>query len=196
MPDYKKAEDYIFNRLKNELSPTLYYHGYHHTYDVMNAAMTLAAAEKITLEEKQLLRVAVAFHDAGFIYIYKNHEMKSCEMAREALPALQFSEEALQKICGMIMATKLPQKPTNLLEQIIADADLDYLGRRDVETTALSLFEELKHYSNLNNEKAWNKIQVDFLTTHSYFTKSSNKLRTPAKQQYLSRLVGKYLNKA
>ncbi|HEX8333147.1 MAG TPA: HD domain-containing protein, partial [Segetibacter sp.] len=129
MPDYKKAEDYIMKRLRNELSATLYYHGYHHTQDVMNAAIKIAAAEKIAPKDERLLRVAVAFHDAGFIYVYKGHEMKSCEMAREALPALKFTDEDLRKICGMIMATKIPQQPTNLLEQIIADADLDYLGR-------------------------------------------------------------------
>jgi predicted metal-dependent HD superfamily phosphohydrolase len=189
MPEYKKAEDQIFERLKNELPTTLYYHGYIHTEDVMKAAMKIAGEENISEEDKQLLRVAVAFHDAGFIYVYKNHEMKSCEMAREALPALNFSTEEINKICGMIMATKIPQQPTNLLEQIIADADLDYLGGDHAESIAATLFDELKHYAKLNDETEWNNLQISFLSEHHYFTNYSIRHRAPKKLQYLNKLI-------
>ena len=63
----------------------------------------------------------------------------------------------------MIMATKIPQSPRNGLEEIICDADLDYLGRDDFYEIGATLFEELKAYNVLQNEREWNRIQVKFL---------------------------------
>lgn len=188
-PDYETAENYILSRLKKELTSSLVYHGYHHTLDVMQAAMQIADEEKVSDKERKLLRIAVAFHDAGFIYVYKDHEEKGCEMAIEILPGYGFSEQQIHIICGMIRATKIPQQPKNKLEQIIADADLDYLGREDVVPVAKSLFTELKLHANLNDEKLWNEIQVNFLKNHQYHTDYAQKIRAPKKQEYLDQLI-------
>lgn len=189
--DFENAETYILNRLKQELAPTLFYHGYHHTVDVMNAAMKIAGAEKVSEEEKKLLRVAVAFHDAGFIYVYKNHEEKGCEMVKEKLPSFGFSAKQIEIICCMIMATKIPQNPKTQLENIICDADLDYLGREDVCQIANTLFAESKIYANSTGEKKWNEIQVNFLKSHYYHTQYSLQWRQSKKLQYLDELLKK-----
>lgn len=186
--DYSGAEAYFLGRLKNELSPNLFYHGYHHTLDVQDACRKIAIAEDIPADDKQLLRVAAAIHDAGFIYIYKDHEEKGCEMAKEALPSFGFTEAQIDTICGMIMATKIPQTPHNKLEEIIADADLDYLGREDVYPIAQTLFEELKLFANIHDEDTWNKIQINFLKGHHYFTVYSIEKRNPGKIRYLHEL--------
>ena len=191
-PAFETAEKYILNRLSKELSPALSYHGPHHTPDVMKEAMKIAAEEKLTPEEIKLLRVAIAFHDAGFIYVYQNHEEKGCEMAKEILPGFNFSEKDIELICGMIMATKIPQSPKNKLEKIIGDADLDYLGREDVYPIAHSLFDELKTYANLTDEKKWDEIQINFLKNHVYHTSYSQKKRRSKKNQYLQKLIKKW----
>jgi len=188
-PDFKGAENFIITRLKNELSPSLTYHGPHHTSDVLNAAIKIGQIENLTPEEMGLLKVAVAFHDAGFIYVYKDHEEKGCEMAKEILPSFGFSEKQIEIICGMIMATKIPQNPKNKLEEIIGDADLDYLGRNDAYPIAQSLFDELKVHANLTDEKKWNDIQIGFLKNHEYHTSYSRRLRKPRKQKYLEELL-------
>jgi HD superfamily phosphodiesterase len=187
-PDYKGAEDFILSKLKKELSHTLTYHGYHHTLDVVDAADKIAVAEKISKSQIKLLRIAAFFHDAGFIYIYKNHEEKGCEMAKEFLPGFGFGIKQIEAICGMIMATKIPQSPKNKLEEIIADADLDYLGRDEVYVVAQTLFEELKVHANLTDEKKWNSMQVSFLKSHHYHTSYAIRLRGPKKEIYLEQL--------
>jgi len=192
--DFKNAEAYILNRLQNELAPTLSYHGFHHTLDVMQAAMKIADEENITEEEKKLLRIAVAFHDAGFIYIYKGHEQKGCEMAKEALPRFGFSPQQIEAICQMIMATKIPQDAKNKLDEIICDADLDYLGREDVYLVAATLFEEAKIYLNIPDEEKWDQVQIRFLTQHHYYTSYSKKTREPGKLKYLESLYAKIAN--
>ena len=126
---FSPEEKDILAQLENGLSNTLYYHGLHHTRDVFNAALKIAANEKLSATEIKLLRIAVLYHDAGFTVSYKNHEERGCKMAKKNLPAFGYTSEEIDMICGMIMATKIPQNPHTLLERIICDADLDYLGR-------------------------------------------------------------------
>ena len=137
----EKAEQYVLGQLETRLDRTLFYHGIHHTIDVVNAAAEIAALEGITDEESlALLRTAAFYHDSGFMNIYQGHEEAGCVLAREVLPGFGYTEAQIATICGMIMATKIPQSPKNTLERIICDADLDYLGRDDFEGIAATLF--------------------------------------------------------
>lgn len=185
MPNFLKAEIEIITRLKNELSPKLIYHSYFHTLDVMNAAMQIAESENVSEEDISLLRVAIAYHDSGFIEVYNGHESKGCEYAKMDLPNLGFSQHQIEKICGMIMATKIPNKTNNKLEEIIADADLDYLGRFDYIPISEKLFKELQLNSLIKNLELWNKVQLEFLTKHQYLTSFSIANRERTKQNNL-----------
>lgn len=185
MPNFLKAETEIITRLKNELSSKLIYHSYFHTLDVMNAGMQIAEAENIAQEDICLLRVSIAYHDSGFIEVYIGHENKGCEYARNDLPKLGFTLEQIEKICGMIMATKIPNKTNNILEKIIADADLDYLGRYNYKHIAGKLFEELKLNSMVKDLESWNVLQEKFIASHKYLTKFSKENRESLKQENL-----------
>jgi predicted metal-dependent HD superfamily phosphohydrolase len=190
-PDYSKAEDFILNLLEEKLSPSLLYHCVGHTKDVLQAAMKIADTENISEKERHLLRIAALFHDAGFIYQYKDHEAKGCEMVNRYLPDFHFSETDISTVCQMIGATRVPQIPHSKLDQILADADLDYLGREDVVPIAQNLYVELKNYEMIADEKQWTEGQVRFLLQHHYFTAYSRKLREPNKMIYLNSLTEK-----
>jgi len=184
---YLEAKKYILQRLRNELSPNLYYHGLQHTLDILKSAISIGKQEKISRYEMQLLKTSALFHDSGFMVSKKEHEKKSCKLAREALPQFQFSTEEIKRICGMIMATRIPQTPKNHLEEIICDADLDYLGTDDYANISAELFKELNHRSPLS-QKDWLNIQVKFLEDHHYFTSTARKLRASKKTQTLRKL--------
>ena len=81
--------------------------------------------------------------------------------------------------------TRLPQDPQNIMEEIICDADLDYLGRPDFFTIAQKLYLEMKAKGKVNTEKEWDQIQVGFLKSHKYFTSSSQQDREPLKSKHL-----------
>jgi hypothetical protein len=104
-------------------------------------------------------------------------------MGRELLPGYGFDERQIELICGAIRATRVPQQPTTHLERIIADADLDYLGREDFYPISGTLFEEMKHFFNMTDEKEWNRIQLAFLKQHRYHTDFAIQNRDPQKQQ-------------
>lgn len=175
----------ILTRLQEELDPRLGYHNLSHTLDVLKQAETIAKYEKVSdKHELLLLKTAAVFHDSGFLFVYKNHEEKGCEIATESLKNL-FSEEDIKTICGMIMATKIPQTPNTLLEQIICDADLDYLGRDDFEPISKHLYKEFITFKIIPEELIWDHIQIKFFEMHHYFTKSSIERRNKKKLQHL-----------
>jgi uncharacterized protein len=188
-PDYIGAELYILEKLDQKLPKDLFYHGLHHTRDVYGAALLIAKSEKISNENINLLKIATMFHDAGFMSHYKNHEEAGCKLARKILPEYGFDNKSIKIIEGMIMATKIPQSPKTQLERIICDADLDYLGRNDFQDIAKTLFDELKVYMNVKDEKIWNSIQLNFLKNHQYYTDYSRTRREAKKQKHLKEII-------
>lgn len=186
--DYQEAIKHILNRLDNELPQHLSYHGQHHTLDVLETVERIGQYEGVSEHDLSLLYVAAAFHDSGFIYDHKNHEETGCEIVRETLPSFGFEEEAIAQVCQMILATKVPQKPTGELSDILCDADLDYLGRDDFKLIGKTLFEELRTLQIVEQEETWNRIQVGFLREHHYHTSYGKTYRQPKKEEHLKEL--------
>ena len=186
--NYRAAKDFIIDKLKRELSADLTYHGLHHTLDVFDITKELCNIEAVTSREAVLLKTAALFHDSGFTINNKDHELLGCQIAQKELPKFGYSDEEIEQICGMIMATKIPQNPQNHLEAILCDADLDYLGRDDFFSIGATLYEELKAYNVLQNEEAWNRLQVSFLEKHTFFTPTSIERRAQKKALYLDQL--------
>jgi predicted metal-dependent HD superfamily phosphohydrolase len=184
----KEAVAFIMQKMGKELPENLYYHSILHINDVMESAKKLATLENIAEHEKNLLYTAVAYHDSGFIYQVNDHELKGCEIVRNVLPDFNYQESDIETICDMIMATKIPQNPQNLLEEIICDADLDYLGREDFWEIGNKLYNELTHLGVLENEEQWNRLQKKFLSSHNYFTNSAKSLREETKRKYLEKI--------
>ena len=186
--NYHAVKAFILNKLENELSDDLFYHGLHHTLDVLYITAELCYRERVSPYHTLLLRTAALFHDSGFTISNHDHEELSCQIAKKYLPRFDFSPKEVKAICGMIMATKIPQSPRNKLEKILCDADLDYLGRDDFYDIGHTLFEELKAYNILQTEEDWNKLQVKFLENHSFFTPTNQKRRSLRKNKYLREL--------
>ncbi len=187
--DYRAAKQFILSKLRDELSERLYYHGVHHTLDVLKMAAEICVSEGVGSHELVLVKTAALFHDCGFVKDkHMGHEQEGCIIVQNVLPGFGYSPQDIKTICAMIMATKIPQSPTNLLEEIICDADLDYLGRDDFYRIGDSLFEELRAYHIIHDEQDWNRLQVSFLTTHKFHTRTNKLLREPVKQQFLEGL--------
>jgi uncharacterized protein len=188
---FKRAGKFILNKLRNELPAHLSYHGIDHTLDVYAAAERIAKEKGISSYEQKLLLTAALFHDSGFIKRREGHEAESCNFARQYLPLYGYHPTEIELICGMIMATRIPQSPQTYLEEILCDADLDYLGRNDFFSTGNKLFEELKFEGLIKTENEWNKIQESFMTRHHYHTANSVKLRQAKKEEYLNLVKSK-----
>ena len=190
MININNIRDHIISTLNSGLPTALTYHNTHHTLDVTEQCLSIAKAEGISdariLEE---LEIASLYHDTGFLFVYDGHEAKGCEIARAELPSFGLDETTIENICGLIMATKVPQMPHNQLQKIICDADLDYLGRTDFFTTGNHLRMELIAYNLIGNNHDWEERQLDFLQTHQFFTYTSRQKRAPTKMEFIKQLL-------
>jgi HD superfamily phosphodiesterase len=186
--NYRSAKQFILETLEQKLNPHLTYHGVHHTLDVLRTTSELCTKEGIDAHHTTLLKTAALYHDCGFTVSNVEHEKQGCEIVRAHLPDFGYAATDIELICGMIMATKIPQSPQNHLEQILCDADLDYLGRSDFYSIGQTLFEELTYFKIINNEQDWNRIQVRFLEAHHFFTPTNVAFRDPNKQAHLKQL--------
>lgn len=180
----------VFRRLENELPDNLYYHVPSHTEDVYEKVQFIAKNEGVSKNDIELLKVAALFHDLGFIEQYNDNEIIGARMAVETLPAYGFTEEEINIIYDLIMATKMPHNPKNLLEEIICDADLDNLGREDfyIQTELLRL--ELAKNGVVISPRQWYAENlIKFFEMHHYFTKTAKELREPIKQKHLQEIL-------
>jgi hypothetical protein len=185
---FTDIQEIILDKLEKELPDYLYYHNVKHTVDVVTEVELIGWAEGCTDEEILVLKTAALFHDAGHTVAYDNHEYFGAQLARKMLPMYNYTTEQIERICSIIMATSLPPKPTNLLESIICDSDLDYLGRSDFIPVSNTLYEELKVLNKMGSLNDWNKIQVRFISGHQYFTETARSLREVNKQLQIERI--------
>jgi predicted metal-dependent HD superfamily phosphohydrolase len=151
----------------------------------MQAAGQLAEGEWINAEEKLLLLTAALLHDTGFLVQREEHELFSCELARGLLPEYGYEQAETDRICCMIMATRLPQSPKDKSSEILCDADLDYLGRDDFFGLSDRLYQELLADGQVSNRDEWNRQQADFIGNHRYFTKTAIHLRQSLQEHHV-----------
>lgn len=188
----RKLKNFVINKLDTELDKRLSYHGRGHTVHVLKSCNQYIKRMNIEPYDAYLLRTAAVLHDTGFIWDFGNHEEASIKYARKILPEWNYSATDIEKIIGMIEATKKPQLPNNNLEKIIADSDLDYLGTDVFYKVANKLRKELVAFNIVSSEEEWDKLQVNFLQEHKYHTPFAIKNREPVKQKYLQEIMEKW----
>jgi uncharacterized protein len=182
--DFAGARQYALARLERELPADLTYHSLRHTRDeVLPAAQRLATMIGVPETELRLLETAAVFHDVGYTRQRQEHERMGAEIAAQILPSFGFDAAEVAAVQGMIMATQLPQSPRTLLEEILADADLDVLGREDLLPRNQDLRDELAGSGTRLDDRRWYSSQLQMLQNHHYWTAAARSLRGEGKQK-------------
>jgi len=184
--EFDKLKALIEEKLKQDLSPQLGYHGPSHTLDdVLPAADNLAMELGVSSENRLLVNTAALLHDTGYLSRYEDNEPLAADFARTLLPSFGFSGPQIDIIARIILKTAVPQNPETLLEQIVCDADLDSLGRTDYPRLSQSLRHELAVYGHPMETFDWLCRQREFLKNHRYFTVAARNKRDRGKQRNL-----------
>jgi HD superfamily phosphodiesterase len=187
----RKLKSFISNKIDAEIPKDLTYHGLHHILAVLASCNQYIIRYKIKSKDAYILRTAALVHDIGIIESYSQHEEKGKEFISKELPSWGYTSNDIKQICGLLDATRLPQKPTNLLEQILCDADLDYIGTSKFYEIGDTLYTEFKARGIVSNYEDWNDLQIRFLSDHKFHTGFAQKNREPKKQQNLRELISK-----
>lgn len=165
------AAQYTEELLTELLPDALFFHRLGHTVNVVEAVKLLAKAERVTAQQCEWLQLAAWFHDTGYTVTYDGHEAVSQEIAEGFLSDCHYPTAQIAIIRQIIAATEINTQPTNLLEQIIKDADIFHLSQPNYSywqdllrvewETALG-----KYYT----PQDWKKMNLNFLLKHQYFT--------------------------
>ncbi|MEN8928292.1 MAG: adenylate/guanylate cyclase domain-containing protein [Flavobacteriales bacterium] len=191
-PDYVLMMREVVELIKTKLPKNIYYHTEKHALNIMNAVEFLGFGEEIYSEDILLLKTAALFHDVGFIDQYEDNEDIGAKYARDWMPQYGFNTAQIEKVCQLILATKINHAPINILEEIMKDADLDYLGRNDFDDISNKLMREFIENGVVESEEAFNKMQVEFLNSHKFLTDTARSWRVDKKQENIQKAIELY----
>ena len=188
--DFEAARHYALQRLERELPPACVYHSLAHTrVEVVPAVERLASLEGVEDDALLLLRTAAYYHDIGLVRQRANHEAAGVRIAVAALPRFGYNPAQIRAIGGMIMATRLPQRPRTPLEALLADADLDVLGRADFIHRNQALRAEIEAFGAAVGDAQWYDQQLRFIQAHRYWTAAARALRDDQKRANCAALL-------
>lgn len=166
------VENFVSNLLKRELPHVFIYHNLSHTQRVVKYTKKLIKGENVGEIDAENVLIAAWFHDTGYTKDPKNHEEQSSIIASDFLKKHKVDAKRINVICAIILATKMNFEPTNLLEQIIRDADCAHFGNK----IFLELNELLRHEWEETCNKTfsdieWTQDNISFFTKqHQFYT--------------------------
>jgi hypothetical protein len=183
------VQEDVFEKFEKEKPEKLYFHNFERIRDIYNLVDLFGRAEGLSDEENLLLRTAAILHDVGYLWDYENHEDRSISFSRELLPRYRYNQEQIGKIIELIDVTKRMRKPQNKSEEILLDADMNYLGRADYITLNDAHFKEMNELGKANSKEEWNNMQVVLLSNHKFYSHVANVLRDVSPEQQVENLL-------
>lgn len=149
-----------------------HYHGWMHTKSAYDAVCYLAVLENVDVDGIEKLKIAMLYHDTGYTTGNEvDHEYKSAEIARQELPSFGVDDCDIYDICRLIVSTAPGYRPVGTLEEIMHDADYEYLGR-DYYPYVVELLRKEKGVT----DSVWKEVQIAFLKGHLFLTPSARLL--------------------
>jgi predicted metal-dependent HD superfamily phosphohydrolase len=185
-----QAQQYVRSFFDSHVDESLIYHNRTHTEKVVEAAIMIAQHYQLNERDFFIVNVSAWFHDLGY---YKGgaagHEEKGAQMAEAFLTGTGVDATVIEAVKNCILATKLPQRPANLLEEIVCDADLFHLGTDGFSDRNKLLRKEVEviHHKKISKDE-WRKGTIRFLESHHYHTDYCLLLLNEKKQENLEKL--------
>lgn len=178
---------------QNKVSKSFSYHNLGHTQRVVRAAEEMADYYQLQPDDRKALLIAAWFHDTGFVSgESKGHEAMSVQLASEFLKQNHAEQTLTDKVTKAIEATRMPQSPGPLIEQILCDADLFHLGTDEFKGNNEQLRQELIEVSKEDiSKKKWRRMNIAFMENHKYFTDYGKRKLQPVKEQHIQVLKNK-----
>jgi len=189
----QKAQQYIDQYFASQVHRQLPYHNKSHTERVVDAVIKIANHYQLNEHDFFVVTIAAWFHDMGYYSgAASEHEANGAAMAAAFLGQHAADDTSIEQVKNCILATRMPQMPSNLLEQIVCDSDLFHLGTKDFpELNKLMRKEAEERAGKEINKKEWRSHTIAFLQSHHYHTDYCQLLLNQKKQENLELLLKK-----
>jgi predicted metal-dependent HD superfamily phosphohydrolase len=187
----KSSSEFVSKFLMDNLPAEFTYHNLEHTLEVFEAVTELGANYSLPDEEMENLQTAAWFHDTGFVKGYTGHEYKSVEIAEGYLKTICCPDARIARITGLILVTELANKPENLSEEIIRDADILHIGKENFFSKCLTLKSEREIFNHeIITKSEWLQTCLDFISQTTFFTQYANQKFEAGRQSNIASLKG------
>ncbi len=171
-----QAEAHVSSLFQTQLPSWAVYHNLAHTEQTVNAVREIGEGAGLNKSDMEIALLAAWFHDTGYVDTVEGHEERSVQIAEEFLAQQNMPDSALRQVASCIRATKIPQQPQTLVEQVVCDADIIHLGKkRFFERSALLRMEMELRTGTAFTDKDWFQKNVDFASAMHFFTEYSRK---------------------
>lgn len=187
-----EVKNYVLAYFATQHDSKLVYHNLAHTQDVVKS--TIQIANHYQLNEKDFFIVVAGawFHDTGYFEDPINHEQKGAELAIAFLKQKDVPADIMDQVMQLILSTKMPQRPTNQLENILCDGDLFHLGTKEFRKKGKLMHKEVELLYNIDiNKKSWRMKDIEFLESQEYHTDYCRLLLSDQKQKNIEELKSK-----
>ena len=185
----QEVEAYVESYIRERVDDRYVYHNFQHTYAVVEAAGELMRNYELTEEEKLTVELAAWFHDTGYADGWEDHELRGAELAEKFLREQGASENLVRDVRMAILATRMPQHPQTLVEQIVADADLSHLGQVSYWDRCGRVRQEFAlTRAMMMSDQEWIDFELGFLLSHEYHTEAARDLYGKRKSKHVRQL--------
>ena len=189
---YKKIENYVTGLYETLQDDTLVFHNLKHTQNVVNRTKEIAGHYHVTEKEMLILYTAAWFHDTGYLFTEPSkHEVMSADVMKKFMLDHTNDTELIKEVEQCIMATKSPRNPTNLLQQIICDADTYNLGTKEFKDTNKRVLKENKLKTGEVDKKTFYTNTIKMLEEHQFYTTYCKDLLSVTKELNMKKLKKK-----
>lgn len=184
------AEAYVEKHFQEHIPGEYVYHDLLHTRYVVEASVQIAEGYELTEKELEIIQLAAWFHDTGYDKGGQEHEARSCDYLTAFLAEYRYDPKDRERIIECIMATKWPQEPEKLLEEVLCDADLSHLGNEWYWDRCGKVRQELfLVHGKALSEQEWVDSELQFITNHHYHTAVARELFDKRKEKHIRQLL-------
>ena len=189
---YKKTERYVLGLFETKFDERLIFHNLKHTETVVKRAEEIGEHYDLNEKDKTTLLIAAWFHDTGHLFTEPaKHEEMSVEVMKKFMDEDSEGKEMVDEITKCIMATKFPRNPSDLLCEILCDADTYHFGTKEFKKTNKQVRKEEEVRIGPVHEKEYTKRTIEFLASHQFYTPYCKELLIEQKELNMKKLKNK-----
>lgn len=184
-----RAKIYCISILEKSRCHKLPFHNEKHTLQVYENVVRIGAYEKLDFEELEPVLLAALFHDLGNVTTFLGHENLGIDKAKDFLCSEEYPKLKMDTVIKCIRATRMPQQPKSIYENIICDADLYHLGTNEFLEKNMLLRKEWSDYLSMDySDEIWNTLNIQFLQQHKFHTNFGIEILEPIKKENIELL--------
>lgn len=187
---FRQIEEHVRGLFQSYQLPKLSFHNLNHTEYVVKKANEIGGHYQLSEQDILTIFLAAWFHDTGYLFVAPSeHEEKGVELMKAFATEINLPAEVINEAAACILATRSPRNPTNLMQEIVCDADTYNFGSKDFKKTNELVFQEFTNVSDkILSKRKFDEGALQMLKEHRFYTSYCKSLLKDDKKRNMKKL--------